>query len=95
MKKTILTFFIIVLGAAGLYAQSRKADTAATSKSGHKSILYTLNRHDSLMINKSIKDAQLQQEEKLFINESAFPYPGSRRVGTGMNDVIDVGHEIR
>jgi Ni2+-binding GTPase involved in maturation of urease and hydrogenase len=95
MKKTILTFFIIISGVVGLDAQSRKTDSTLTTNARAVSTTYTLTHHDSLMINQAIKDAQLRLEDNLFIDESGFPYPDSRRVGMGMNDVIDVGHDIR
>ncbi len=85
MKKTILTASCLVLCVMGLMAQSKKADTANKPKAES----YTFTHQDSVLIQKLMIDAQFQQEHDNFV-PSAPHLPG-----TGINDVIDVEHEIK
>jgi hypothetical protein len=89
MKKSILTAFIIMLGAMGLMAQSKRADSAKKPKSEAKAEAYTLTHQDSTMMERAIINYRAQPPQDILV-------PNSTRLLTpAINDVIDVEHEIK
>ncbi len=85
MKKSILTAVFITLGAIGLMAQSKKADTLKKSTA----VPYTLTHKDSVLIQKLIIEAQSNPIEP------SLPIINGRLVSHQFTDVIDVEHEIK
>lgn len=86
MKKSTLTAFIIMLGAIGLMAQSKKADTDSKAKT--KAIPYTLTHLDSVKYDKASKNSKTRPAEDSLV-------PNSAHLRGNINDVIDVEHEIK
>ncbi len=88
MKKSILTAFILALSVTGLVAQNKKGDSAVKVVS--KPTPHTLTHKDSVLIQRHTKEAQDSPvEPSLPVNN------GRYRVNSGINDVIDVEHEIK
>jgi len=85
MKKSILTAVFITLGAIGLMAQSKKADTLKKSTA----VPYTLTHKDSVLIQKLIIEAQSNPVEP------SLSIINGRLVSHQFTDVIDVEHEIK
>ena len=86
MKKSILTAFIL-LGAIGLMAQGKKADSAAKPKPRLMHRLYT--HTDSVKMKQPFTHSTTTPVEDMAL-------PNLSRLHTPMvNDVIDVEHEIK
>jgi hypothetical protein len=88
MKKAVLLFSTMMFGTVGLMAQSKKSDSTSKAKTEPKSTPYILTREDSAMMDKARINSKNQMEGDFYV-------PNSGRFPGGINDVIDVEHEIK
>jgi hypothetical protein len=93
MKKSILLFFISLFCAMGLFAQSKKADSASKVKTEAKATSYTMTDKDSLIILENSLPANVARPSSHI--EDITPFNRMQFPPTGINDVIDVEHEIK